>query len=205
MATIVFTLEDGSQITTPLDIDLITIGRADDSIVQLASPSVSGQHAIIKVRADGYYVQDLGSRNGTRVNGAVIEESVLSDGDRVAFGDVTSVFFAMKPVSTEFTATARAIPALEIVAPLVQAAPAVTGIPHRSVNRKPKQWQNRSYTGEGGGCMTAVILTLLFGGAFIMGLSLRHYKETNGGVLPTDLIKQFMSNVKIEIKGEEKK
>ena len=49
MASIVFTLEDGSTITTPLDTDLITIGRAEDSIVQLPCGSVSSHHATINI------------------------------------------------------------------------------------------------------------------------------------------------------------
>jgi hypothetical protein len=207
MATIVFTLEDGSSITTPLDTDLITIGRDEDSIVQLRSPSVSSQHAIIKAREDGYYVQDIGSRNGTRVNGAVIEESILTDGDRVAFGDVTSIFYASDEVPAESVpnAVAFAIPEPEVVVPLVVAAPPVTGIPHRAPGPQVRSWQRRGYTGEGSGCMTGIILTILFGGAFLIGLSLRHYKETNGGVLPNDIIKKVMGNVKIEIKEDEKK
>lgn len=206
MATIVFTLEDGSTITTPLDVDLITIGRAEDSIVQLASPSVSSQHAIIKVREDGYYVQDVGSRNGTRVNGAVIEEALLHDGDRVAFGDVTSIFYGLDELPPEEAAAPAPIPLPEpeVVVPLVVAAPPVAGIPHRSAPMKPR-WQTRTYTGEGSGCLTAILLILLFGGAFVIGLSLRHYKETDGGVLPNDFIKSLMKNVKVEINEEEKK
>ena len=208
MATIVFTLEDGQTITTPLDIDMITIGRAEDSIVQLPSASVSSHHAVLKAREDGYYVQDLGSRNGTRVNGATIEESILNDGDRVAFGDIQSVFYASDevPAEEDIPVGLLAAPPI-IVEPIVRAAPPVTGIPHGagSFNPKPRQWQRRTYTGEGGGCMTAIILTLLFGGAFIVGLSLRHYKETNGGVLPNDFIKKVFGKIEITVKEEPKK
>jgi hypothetical protein len=199
MASIVFTLDDGSSLTTPLDADIITIGRSPDSIVQLPNPSVSSQHAIIKPREDGYYVQDLQSSNGTRVNGAVIEEALLQDGDRVAFGDIRAIFYANE-VSTE-PATIL-VPQPNFVAPLVKPAPPVTGIPHRG----PAPRKARHYQGEqSAGCFTAFVLLVLFGGAFIVGLSLRHYKETNGGVLPNDLVGKIFSKVKIEVNSDEKK
>jgi hypothetical protein len=210
MACIVFTLEDGSTIITPLDVDLITIGRAEDSIVQLACPSVSSHHATVKARSDGYYVQDLGSRNGTRLNGVEIEEALLNDGDRVAFGDIQSIFYGSDEVPTAVPVAEPApivIPTPEIVR-IVDTAPPVTGIPHgaNTYNPRPRVHPSRSVqVGEGGGCVTGIILTILFGGAFLIGLSLRHYKVTDGGVLPNDLIAKLFSKVKIEVKDETSK
>ena len=210
MASIVFTLEDGSTIITPLDVDLITIGRAEDSIVQLACPSVSSHHATVKARSDGYYVQDLGSRNGTRLIGVEIEEALLNDGDRVAFGDIQSIFYGSDEVPTAVPVAEPApivIPTPEIVR-IVDTAPPVTGIPHgaNTYNPRPRVHPSRSVqVGEGGGCVTGIILTILFGGAFLIGLSLRHYKVTDGGVLPNDLIAKLFSKVKIEVKDETSK
>jgi hypothetical protein len=207
MASIVFTLEDGSTITTPLDTDLITIGRAEDSIVQLPSGSVSNHHATIKVRPDGCYVQDLGSRNGTRLNGAEIEEAVLADGDRIAFGDIQAVFLE----SEEVPQAAYVLPEPEIVRRLVEPAAPVTGIPKGSGKFQPKPKHFSRQTAqvyEGGGCMTAFVLILLFVGAFIIGLCLRHYKVTDGGVLPSDLSDHFFNKVKrikIEMPEDDKK
>ena len=76
MARIVFTLEDGTEIETELDSDLVTIGRHPESMVVLPSSSVSSHHATIKRRGDDYYVQDLGTTNGTKLNGAEVEEDV---------------------------------------------------------------------------------------------------------------------------------
>jgi len=210
MASIVFTLEDGSTIITPLDVDLITIGRAGDSIVQLKCPSVSSHHATVKARPDGYYVQDLGSRNGTRLNGAEIEEAKLSDGDRVAFGDIGSVFYATDREPTPVPVAAAVPVAVPVpqVKRLVDSAPPVTGVPHGAnyYNPKPRTFPTRSaYASEGGGCLNAVILFLLFSVAFIVGLSLRHYKVTDGGVLPNDLIQKLFSKVKIEVRDDDKK
>lgn len=202
MASIVFTLEDGSTITTPLDTDLITIGRAEDSIVQLPCGSVSSHHATIKVRTDGYYVQDLGSRNGTRLNGAEIEEALLNDGDRVAFGDIQAVFLATDemPVAAvePYYIPEPMVPVQEIRRLTEPAAP-VAGVP-RGMGKfapKPKHYSSpTAHLYEGNGCMTAFVLILLFVGAFIIGLTLRHYKVTDGGILPTDLSDHFFNKVK---------
>ncbi len=204
MASIVFVLDDGSNLTLPLDAEFITVGRDPDSIAHLPNASVSSQHAIIRMREDGFYVQDLDSSNGTRVNGAVVEEAKLEDGDRVAFGDIQAVFYETDaPVAEVAPAPVPApIPQPEVIVPLVTAAPPVTGLPHGRIVKPPRSV--RSYRNEGGGCGTAIALTILFVGAFVIGLSLRHYKETNGGVLPNDLVTKLFSKVKIEYKADEK-
>lgn len=209
MACIVFTLEDGSTITSPLDVDLITIGRAPDSIVQLACPSVSSHHATIKARADGYYVQDLGSRNGTRLNGAEIEEALLNDGDRLAVGDIQGVFYAsdeppLAVVEEVPVAAAAPIPVPEVKR-IVDTAPPSIGIPHGATHYNPRPRGRGAQASEGGGCITAIVLLILFGGAFLIGLSLRHYKVTDGGVLPNDFIAKMFSKVKIEVQSDDKK
>ena len=210
MACIVFNLEDGSTITTPLDVDLITIGRAPDSIVQLACPSVSSHHATVKARSDGYYVQDLSSRNGTRLNGAEIEEGKLSDGDRIGFGDIQAVFYTSdEPPAAPTTVAVPEPVAVTIPTPevkrIVDTAPPVTGIPHGATHYNPRPRGRGAQVQEGGGCMTAIVLLILFGGAFLTGLSLRHYKVSDGGILPNDLVSKLFSKVKIEVRDDEKK
>lgn len=60
------------------------LGRDPDAAVQLESPSVSRAHAVIRVDASGAVLEDLASRNGTRVNGRIVTGPVrLSDGDRI--------------------------------------------------------------------------------------------------------------------------
>lgn len=97
MARIVFTLEDGTEIEAELDSDVITIGRHADSIVVLPSGSVSSHHATVKRRGDSFYVQDLGTTNGTKLNGVEVEEAKLEDGDQLAFGDVPAVVHLTDP------------------------------------------------------------------------------------------------------------
>ena len=81
MARLVFTLEDGTEIETELDADVISIGRHPESTVVLPSPSVSAHHASVKHRGDSFFVQDHATTNGTKLNGVEVEEARLEDGD----------------------------------------------------------------------------------------------------------------------------
>jgi hypothetical protein len=67
--------------------DVTTIGRGTSVDVRLDDPSVSKLHAEIVRRGPYAYVSDLGlSRNGTRVNGRVVAQRLLENGDVLSFG-----------------------------------------------------------------------------------------------------------------------
>ncbi len=67
--------------------DLTTVGRGRFVDVRLDHPSVSRLHAEIVRRGPYVYVSDLGlSRNGTRVNGRVVAQRLLENGDVLTFG-----------------------------------------------------------------------------------------------------------------------
>ena len=80
------TLPDGKPERFALLGDRMTIGRQGD--VLLHHSSVSRAHALIERREDGWLVSDLGSRNGTFVNGVAVQRRLLVPGDVVAFGRV---------------------------------------------------------------------------------------------------------------------
>ena len=65
-----------------------TVGRHHSSDVVIDDPSVSRRHAEITYSGDGYFVSDLGSKNGTFVNQDNIGNSQhsLVDGDEITFG-----------------------------------------------------------------------------------------------------------------------
>jgi pSer/pThr/pTyr-binding forkhead associated (FHA) protein len=68
------------------------VGRDSDCDVRLASRSVSRRHAIVEKTPGGWLVRDLGSANGTSVDGARVNEAPLANGAAVRFGDVDAVF-----------------------------------------------------------------------------------------------------------------
>lgn len=216
MASFVFYMEDGTTLVHTLEGEVTTVGRHPESDVVLTCPSSSGRHAVIKQSGGDFYVNDLDSSNGTRVNGAEIEEALLKDGDRVGFGDVQAVFYAGAPpaVLEEKPLTP---PRFSASLPGPSAAPAESprpsvpagagggeGRPISPVRRAYAKSTPSSYpdTSEGG-CMSAIIVTGLFVIAFAVGLAMRHSKEMNGNLV-SDLVEKISSGMpKIKVERKE--
>jgi hypothetical protein len=70
------------------------IGRSEESDIFLVDPSVSRTHAVVEVDGVEPVVRDLGSTNGTFVNGERIEARPLRDGDELMFGNTRMQFEA---------------------------------------------------------------------------------------------------------------
>jgi pSer/pThr/pTyr-binding forkhead associated (FHA) protein len=77
----------------PLDKPQLTIGRRAGNDVRIDDVAVSGQHARIVVLPNAYldgvediFIEDLGSTNGTRVNGQPVRRQRLSHGDMIRIG-----------------------------------------------------------------------------------------------------------------------
>lgn len=64
----------------------VTIGRLSTNDVVLSDPNVSRRHAELRRDGDDWAIVDLGSTNGTLVNGKPAKERGLSHGDRISFG-----------------------------------------------------------------------------------------------------------------------
>jgi pSer/pThr/pTyr-binding forkhead associated (FHA) protein len=71
---------------------MVTFGRAPDNDVVVGDPATSGHHGRIEVRNGFFWISDLGSTNGTLVNGDPVIEKQLADGDMVAIGQNTMRF-----------------------------------------------------------------------------------------------------------------
>jgi len=80
-------LPDGSDRQIVLDGRPLTIGRATDNDLVLGDSRVSRHHARLQGRRGTLVLTDLGSSNGTRVNGITVQEVVLGPGDRIQLGD----------------------------------------------------------------------------------------------------------------------
>jgi hypothetical protein len=78
----------------PLGSAPVLIGRATEAGVRLSDTSVSRRHAEVRPKGDGWVLVDLGSTNGTRVNGAPVTERRLQDGDTITCGDAALRFEA---------------------------------------------------------------------------------------------------------------
>lgn len=81
---IVRLLEDGAH---------ARLGRWPDNDIQIDHPSISRRHAVIAMDDDGnWWLNDLTSKNGSRVNGTLDNEARLVSGDWISLGDVYGVF-----------------------------------------------------------------------------------------------------------------
>jgi adenylate cyclase len=101
--------EDGHSFESPLG-DSCTIGRHPNNTLQLGDREMSKEHAVIEAGADGYRIRDLGSSNGTFVNGQRVREQVLREGDEIRMG-VTRLIFRTEPLAATVGQTEPPSPA----------------------------------------------------------------------------------------------
>ena len=89
-ATVTITLTDSQGRSDSLELEpgQYVIGRGDDCQICVAGnfKSVSRRHARLHVRADGARIEDLGSRSGLMVNGEIVQNQDLEDGDVIRIG-----------------------------------------------------------------------------------------------------------------------
>jgi len=91
---------------TVLTADEYVLGRSPELEVCLDSPSVSRQHARIRVSAEGATLEDLGSKNGTYLRGRKLDgAAALGDGDELRLGTVRLKFRKLSPGGSTETAS----------------------------------------------------------------------------------------------------
>jgi predicted component of type VI protein secretion system len=70
----------------PLLKSSLVIGRRESSDIVLRFPNVSGTHCELTLSSGHWFVKDLGSSNGTKINGTRVSEGRLDPGDKVSIG-----------------------------------------------------------------------------------------------------------------------
>jgi SulP family sulfate permease len=108
----------GPQPPIELTAGTYILGRSRNSDIRLENPAVSGSHARLTVTPEGVVVEDLGSTNGTAINGESVEKRILQIGDTLSLGnEVFRLEDARRPVAytaaSEQTVMARAAPVAE--------------------------------------------------------------------------------------------
>jgi predicted component of type VI protein secretion system len=81
-------LTPGNFPTIPLQRPVLLIGRHPECDVRIDLPKISRRHCCVAMAYERVMIRDLGSRNGLRVNGRVVEEIQLHAGDEIAIGPI---------------------------------------------------------------------------------------------------------------------
>jgi len=95
MPKLTVTLQNGTQATHELYDDQITIGRAADNTLVIDDASVSSHHATLTLEDTDYVLRDIGSTNGSRLNGKDLATDTpyrLQDGDSLRLGKVEGTY-----------------------------------------------------------------------------------------------------------------
>jgi predicted component of type VI protein secretion system len=89
--TLVMVKADGSSKEVPMPVEGVVIGRDPAAKLRIPLPSVSRKHCELKIDDDELVVTDLGSSNGTFVNGRRVKTTELAPGDLLAVGPIVFV------------------------------------------------------------------------------------------------------------------
>jgi hypothetical protein len=81
---------DGERVV--IGADPVVVGRLPECTIMVSDPNVSRRHAEFRHVGDAVVVTDLGSTNGTRVNGVAVREQHLASGDEITIGSTTFIF-----------------------------------------------------------------------------------------------------------------
>jgi pSer/pThr/pTyr-binding forkhead associated (FHA) protein len=125
-----FVMRSGPSIGTiyPLDAVEIVIGRDASNSVAINDAEVSRKHAKLTLQDSGYLIQDLGSTNGTFINGQRITNSqLLKPGDAVTLGE--NIVLMYEPLFDPNATVVSSIQSPRTVAPMRKAAPASAPTP----------------------------------------------------------------------------
>jgi hypothetical protein len=126
-----FTMRSGPTIGKifPLDAQEVTIGRDAANIIAINDAEVSRRHARMESRGSAYVIQDLGSTNGTFINGTRISGmQALNPGDTVAFGEgIVLVYEAV--VDNNATILSAKAPPATLQSPVPVSTPRPTPAP----------------------------------------------------------------------------
>jgi signal transduction histidine kinase len=119
--------DEGRQFPLPPGA-VVAVGRHSANLVPLRDPQVSRRHFELAPGPDGPVLTDLGSGNGTRVNGQLVPSATLQLGDEITLGE-TTLLFAADPVPARDGSTrthiARLVPGVD--PPVVKTVPADVG------------------------------------------------------------------------------
>ncbi len=144
MAKVILSLEGSVIREMNLDKERVTIGRKPQNDIQIENLAVSSEHARIVTILNDSFLEDMGSTNGTLVNGNPIKKHILQNNDVIEIGKYTLKFVNDAPVAAqaspedfERTMVLRAPPAQRAPAAAPAAEPKGETMPRMAAVPKP--------------------------------------------------------------------
>lgn len=142
MAKLILSMETTMLKEIPLNKERTTIGRKPHNDIQIDNLAISGEHAVVITILNDSFLEDLGSTNGTFVNGQSVKKHFLQNGDTIELGKYRLKFVSELPQQTnaaDFEKTmilrpGAAKPPAPAPAPLPASAPAATPPAHLSTS-----------------------------------------------------------------------
>jgi tetratricopeptide (TPR) repeat protein len=116
------------------------VGRGIDNDIVLMDIAVSRKHFRVDRHADGFRLVDLGSGNGTALNGKRITETELFDGDRIDVGNSTLEFVSVGRARARGATGAAATPAAPVTDPGLRRPASAVGVQAPGAARIPWTW-----------------------------------------------------------------
>jgi predicted component of type VI protein secretion system len=107
-------MNPGTFPTIPLQRPILLIGRHPECDVRLDLAKISRRHCCVALAYDRVMIRDLGSRNGLRVNGRLIDEAQLHPGDEVAIGPILYRVESLIPQPQSPTPAPRPLPPVAV-------------------------------------------------------------------------------------------
>jgi pSer/pThr/pTyr-binding forkhead associated (FHA) protein len=98
MAKLIMSLDNAVIREVPLEKERFTIGRKAHNDIQIDNLAVSGEHALIVTILNDSFLEDLGSTNGTLVNGNPVKKHILQTNDVIEIGKYKLKFVSDAPV-----------------------------------------------------------------------------------------------------------
>lgn len=132
MAKLILSMENNVIREVPLDKERIVIGRKASNDIQIENLAVSGEHACIVTILNDSFLEDMGSTNGTLVNGNPVKKHILQNNDVIEIGKYKLKYIAGGPApavaggapAEDFEKTMILRPSAKPAAPKPAAAPA---------------------------------------------------------------------------------
>ena len=98
---------------------VILIGRHPECDVRIDSPQVSRRHCCVAMAYDRLVIRDLGSSNGVRVNGQIVDEADLKHGDEVAIAQFLYRLVSLAPKAPSPTPAQMPKPPDDLPPPII--------------------------------------------------------------------------------------